>query len=61
MKRCIADGSVGFPHVTVGHRQALIKENPGHTVAGVFFRMRYPDFPAMTERNSFEVITPESG
>ena len=22
VKRCIADGSVGFPHVRVGHRQA---------------------------------------
>ena len=37
MKRCIADGSVGFPHVRVGHRQASKKENPGHTVAGVLF------------------------
>ena len=26
VKRCIADGSVGFPHVRVGHRQALIQE-----------------------------------
>ena len=24
VKRCIADGSVGFPHVRVGHRQAPI-------------------------------------
>ena len=24
VKRCIADGSVGYPHVRVGHRQALI-------------------------------------
>ncbi|MGC6409110.1 hypothetical protein ACNO7M_11015, partial [Bisgaard Taxon 45] len=23
-KRCNADGSVGFPHVRVGHRQVLI-------------------------------------
>ena len=23
VKQCIADGSVGFPHVRVGHRQAL--------------------------------------
>ena len=36
MKRCIADGSVGFPHVRVGHRQASKKENPGHTLAGIF-------------------------
>ena len=25
VKRCIADGSVGFPHVRVGHRQARKK------------------------------------
>ena len=37
VKRCIADGSVGFPHVRVGHRQALNKANPGHKVAGVLF------------------------
>ncbi|WP_238418352.1 hypothetical protein, partial [Pseudomonas cannabina] len=24
VKRCIADGSVGFPHVRVGHRQDQI-------------------------------------
>ena len=24
VKRCDADGSVGFPHVRVGHRQVLI-------------------------------------
>jgi hypothetical protein len=24
VKRCIADGSVGFPHVRVGHRQDSI-------------------------------------
>ena len=59
MKRCIADGSVGFPHVRVGHRQASKKENPGHTVAGVlFFGMRDANFPAMTERSSVHVITP---
>jgi hypothetical protein len=27
VKRCIADGSVRFPHVRVGHRQALY-QNP---------------------------------
>ena len=26
VKRCIADGSVGFPHVRVGHRQDSIPE-----------------------------------
>jgi hypothetical protein len=28
VKRRIADGSVGFPHVRVGHRQAPKKDNP---------------------------------
>ncbi|WP_257281666.1 hypothetical protein, partial [Endozoicomonas sp. ISHI1] len=28
VKRQIADGSVGFPHVRVGHRQALNKAKP---------------------------------
>ena len=38
VKRFSADGSVGSPHVRVGHRQAFIrKENLVHTVYGVFF------------------------
>ena len=28
VKRCIADGSVGSPHVRVGHRQALYRKTP---------------------------------
>ncbi|WP_236641689.1 hypothetical protein, partial [Rodentibacter pneumotropicus] len=28
VKRCNADGSVGFPHVRVGHRQVLLLRNP---------------------------------
>ena len=28
VKRCIADGSVGFPHVRVGHRQAPTPKPP---------------------------------
>ena len=36
MKRCIADGSVGFPHVRVGHRQASKKETPIALAVGVF-------------------------
>jgi hypothetical protein len=35
VKRLSADGSVGSPHVRVGHRQAFIR-NPGHSVIGVF-------------------------
>ena len=59
VKRRIADGSVGFPHVRVGHRQAFKKENPGYIVAGVlFFRMRDPSFPPMTQPSSGHVITP---
>ena len=36
VKRGIADGSVGFPHVRVGHRQASNNGNPGLNEAGVF-------------------------
>ena len=36
VKRCIADGSVGFPHVRVGHRQASKKENPEYESAWGF-------------------------
>ena len=36
VKRCIADGSVGLPHVRVGHRQASKNENPSQS-AGVFY------------------------
>ena len=28
VKRSNADGSVGFPHVRVGHHQGLIREKP---------------------------------
>ena len=46
VKRFSADGSVGSPHVRVGHRQAFIrKENLSYLVAGVFFRLK---FVAMT-------------
>ena len=36
VKRCIADGSVGLPHVRVGHRQASKKENPEYESARGF-------------------------
>ena len=37
MKRCIADGSVGIPHVRVGHRQASKHRAPDRkSVSGVF-------------------------
>ena len=35
VKRLIADGSVGLPHVRVGHRQALILKTP--TIGWGFF------------------------
>ena len=34
MKRLIADGSVGFPHVRVGHRQVFIGK--GSAIGGAF-------------------------
>ncbi len=37
VKRCIADGSVGFPHVRVGHRQALISKSRSTSVLRDFF------------------------
>ena len=36
VKRSIADGSVGLPHVRVGHRQALIQNPWSLTWSGVF-------------------------
>ena len=36
VKQCIADGSVGSPHVRVGHRQALITDPALHPSAGFF-------------------------
>ncbi|MFT5721903.1 MAG: hypothetical protein ACI9W6_002221, partial [Motiliproteus sp.] len=40
-KRFSADGSVGSPHVRVGHRQAPNTENPQHFVLGVFSYWRW--------------------
>src|SRR3990167_4014019 len=36
VKRCIADGSVGFPHVRVGHSQAPIPKPPIVKTVGGF-------------------------
>ena len=36
VKRCIADGSVGFPHVRVGHRQ-VVNVEPRAEWLGVLF------------------------
>ena len=38
VKRCIADGSVGLPHVRVGHRQAS-KCKKGRTKVRPFFHL----------------------
>ena len=40
VKRSSADGSVGFPHVRVGHRQALILKIPNHFVVRDFFCLK---------------------
>ena len=37
VKRVIADGSVGLPHVRVGHRQALNVKRPDQLWSGRFF------------------------
>ena len=40
VKRLSADGSVGFPHVRVSHRQALTPNPPQvHLAGGLFFKM----------------------
>jgi hypothetical protein len=41
VKWFIADGSVGFPHVRVGHCQASKLKNPVAFAAGFFLRSRY--------------------
>ena len=45
VKRCIADGSVGSPHVRVGHCQALFFLKPVWFAQRVFFMLRYNSFP----------------
>ena len=40
VKRSSADGSVGFPHVRVGHRQALILKSPIASRLGIFFALK---------------------
>ncbi|WP_237444336.1 hypothetical protein, partial [Sinobacterium norvegicum] len=37
VKRFLADGSVGFPHVRVGHRQAFILRPRKLTLTGFFY------------------------
>ena len=37
VKRFSADGSVGSPHVRVGHRQALIRKETSSTLCLGFF------------------------
>jgi hypothetical protein len=37
VKRFSADGSVGFPHVRVGHRQALFVKSPGRKLWAFLF------------------------
>ena len=39
VKRCIADGSVGYPHVRVGHRQALIPNPVARCATGFFYAL----------------------
>ena len=41
VKRLSADGSVGFPHVRVGHRQALNSKRPDAIASGRFSLRRF--------------------
>jgi hypothetical protein len=40
VKRCIADGSVGFPHVRVGHRQDYTAKPQISDDLGFFYAQR---------------------
>ena len=44
VKRCIADGSVGSPHVRVGHRQAPIP-TPRSAMVGAFYVGMFDTLP----------------
>ena len=47
VKTLSADGSVGSPHVRVGHRQALYCKKPASPEAGFFFALRTLNEPAL--------------
>ncbi len=51
VKRCIADGSVGSPHVRVGHRQASNKQPLQRNLQGFF--VCFTIIPAVTEEFFF--------
>ena len=48
VKRFSADGSVGSPHVRVGHRQAFIRRILRYLVLGDFFLPGVPVFISNT-------------
>ena len=50
MKPLSADGSVGSPHVRVGHRQAFNTQAPDSKSSGVFLCTEYPDWPGENEK-----------
>ena len=50
VKRCIADGSVGFPHVRVGHRQASKLKRVARKCGPFLFGMRCRFFPNVEHR-----------
>ena len=60
VKRFFADGSVGFPHVRVGHRQAFNTKNPHQLAGGGFLYYRIGVFILEILRSVHRVIT-ESG
>src|SRR5690606_22050563 len=65
VKRCIADGSVGSPHVRVGHRQALYrkprywKQSRGFSFSG-FDRVLRPMAELKIAAISFYTCSPAS-
>ncbi len=65
VKRFSADGSVGSPHVRVGHRQALIRKKPQARCVWGFFRIKAFSGDALishgeirTESSGLPLLTP---
>ena len=50
VKRLSADGSVGHPHVRVGHRQAFIQKCLGPSDRGIFVSTVWRDTLALESR-----------
>ena len=57
VKRCIADGSVGFPHVRVGHRQALTPKPQISNDLGFFYAQPKAQATAQSKATAQATLT----